>query len=196
MVGEVVDEPGTDADGWSEIAGSFKDDDKVLYVIHSSEKDKTIEISDTSSTVYSQNIYVPACPRFRRTDDTRYMARRSIIPSNAYEMCLVTFIVAAEICIMLALSNFSGQQSTFAQRAWIVTWLFSGYLLGVMSYLWSFIWKHGTTHKRESGKLSLWVGGALFVYLACAVSLGAPAIGGFVVVSQMLKAYGICYKFV
>ena len=30
----------------------------------------------------------------------------------------------------------------------------------------------------------------------CILSYGAPAIGGFVVVSQMLKAYEICYKFI
>ena len=199
VVGELVEESGTDEDGWPEIAGYFKHDDKVLYVT-SSAKRKRIKISDKSSGESSESIYVPACPRFRRTDDTRYMARRSIIRSNIYEMCLFTFIVAAEICIILTLSNFSGQQSTFAQRTWIVTWLFSGYVFGIMNYLWSYIQGYGTTDKRESGELSPWVkvkrGIFDIVYIPSFVCLCAPAIGGFVVVSQILKAYGICYKFV
>ena len=72
MVGRVVDKLGTYSDnivmkGWSEIAGSFKDDNKVLHVTHSVEVDKKIEIRDSSS----QRIYVSACPRFRRTDDAQ-----------------------------------------------------------------------------------------------------------------------------
>ena len=191
VVGEVVDESGTDGDGWSEIAGSFKDDDKVLYVTPSAEKDKRIEISDGSSGESSQKLYVPACPRFRRTDKTRYMARRSKIPSSAYEMLLVAFIVAAEICIMLALSHFSGQQSTFAQRVWIVTWLFSGYVFGIIGYLWGYM------NLQKRPRLPSWVKVTIpLVYVPIIYCLCAPAIGGFVVVSQMLKAYGICYRFV
>ena len=184
VVGKVVEEPGTDDDGWSEIAGSFQDDGKVLYVAPSAgeDKDKRIEISDDSS----QKLYVPACPRFRRTDDPRCLSRRSIIPSKTYEICLVTFIVAAEICIALALSKFSAQQSTFVQRTWMVTWLFAGYLYGVMSYLWGFI----LFQKR--GRLSPLMRGVLLVYMFIFV---APPIGGFLVASQMLQAYGICYKF-
>ena len=121
VVGEVFDVSGTDEDGWSEIAGYFKHDNRVLYVTTSGEKRKRIKISDSSSGDSSQKIHVPACPRFRRTDDgheTRYMARRSTIRirSLAYETCLLTFIVAAKICIILTLSNFSGQRSTFSLR--------------------------------------------------------------------------------
>ena len=200
VVGELVEESGTDEDGWPEIAGSFKDDDKVLYVTPSAEKDKKIKISDSSSDESSQNIYVPACPRFRRTDDTRYMARRSRLRSNAYELLLFTFIVAVEIGIILTLSNFSGQQSTFAQRAWIVTWLLSGFVFDVLAYLRGFRAYYGATDKRESGKLSpwaTWVCRTIYnTAFLCMICLCAPAIGGFVVVSQMLKSYGICYKFV
>ena len=189
VVGKVADEPGTDDDDWSEITGSFQDDDKVFYVAPSAGEDKDKKIEITESDADSQKIYVPTCPRFRRTDDNQYLARRSIIPSKTYEICLVTFIVAAEICIALALSNFSAQQSTFAQRTWIVTWLFAGYTYGVMNYLWSYIF---TIIQRKSGEVSPWLGQAYIVYM---ISLGVPAIGGFVVVSQMLQAYGICYRF-
>ena len=199
VVGELVDEAGTNDDAWSEIAGYFKHDNKVLYVAPSAKRQKKrIEISDYSS----QTIYFPACPRFQRTDDTRNMGRRSRILSNIYEMGLVTFIVAAENIIILILSNFSGQQSTLVQRAWIVTWLLSGYVYGVMAYLWSHIWHYGTTRRLDFSKLSSWVKTWIIFYIPSIlfipsmVCLCAPAIGGFVVVSQMLQAYGICYKFV
>ena len=184
VVGEIVDEPGTDDDGWSEITGSFQDDNKILHVAPSAgeDKDKRIEISDDSS----QKLYVPACPRFQRTDDPRCLARHSIIPSKTYEIVLVTFIVVAEIFFALALSKFSAQQSTFVQRTWMVTWLFAGYLYGVMSYFWGFIFF------QKHGQLSPWMKGVLTVYTYVVV---APPIGGFIVASQMLRAYGICYKF-
>ena len=191
VVGKIVDESGTDDDGWSdsEIAGSFKDDDEVLYVTpsESAGKDKKIEISDGSG----QTIFVPSCPIFRRTDDTRYMARHSIISSRVCKICLVTFIVGVEIFVALALSNFSGQQSTLAQRVWIVTWLLTGYCFVVMTFLWSY---YGATHKGESGEFFPWVR-RVIVYLSIASIFGVPVWGGFVVVSQMLKAYGICYEY-
>ena len=185
VVGKVADESDTDTDvmgGWSEVAGSFEDNDNVLYVTPSAEEGEKIAIH----TRYHQRfrlgktiLYVPSCPRFRRTDDSetfplrrfdksimglefpRYMERRRTPPSftysqpsllqrlsesrlppllasflylknllglpdfslNKYETFLVAFIFGAESLITLALSNFSGQQSTSAQRAWIIHWL-------------------------------------------------------------------------
>ena len=267
-VGKVVNESDTNnnvMDGWSEITGTFKDNDTLFHFSPSAEEDKKIEILDSSR----RTVYVPACPRFRRTDDTRtsplrhftksrqgglefpryqYLARRrywqalthswfsySPLPSllhpqgyvetllgrlrlpysisntlrrsqqfvstrirdglrlqplNLYEQYLVSVITNAELFIILALSNFTGQQSTLAQRAWTLTWLIAGCLVGASIY-------------SAGGTASLVWGGSnvtpmrlrlvVFLYM---VICGAPAIGGFVVVSQMLKAYGICYKFV
>ena len=255
VVGKVDDESNTDNDvmeGWSEIAGSFKDDDKVLYVTPSVEEDKKIEIHNSSS----QRIYAPACPRFRRIDDTqtsplrrfdeyydqvyrlffpRYMAQRqqgirpslfsfsrlssqllsrvrafkprtdrytplpqskpprsgicSFVTEHLYELILVTSIIGVEIFFTLALSKFSGQQSTLAQKVWIVTWSFDDYFGGlVLGYLTL------TTNSFRCCKIPK--GLLQFLgYLWMAAS-GAPALGGFIVVSQMLKEYGICYRFV
>ena len=271
VVGKVV-ESGTNntvPEGWSEIAGSFKDDDKLLYVSPSAGEDEKIEICDS----YRQTIYVPACPRFRRTDDTQtsplrqfiesdqrwlefpqyqFKARRqqvSIQPSwfsflrpsfqldlqsyieviqsrlrshlgalrssllrsishwpwvlrpfasfsirfatrpdvlTVHEQFLIAFIIYAEFFITLALSNFSGQQSTLAQRAWTVTWLIVGHTSGIMIRpAVSTMWELDTSPVRSR-----------FVVCCYMVICGPPAIGGFVVVSQMLKAYGICYKVV
>ena len=292
VVGKVNDESDTNNDvmeGWTEIAGSFVDNNKLLLVTPSADEDK-IEISDSSS----QRIYVPACPRFQRTDDTWTTPLRqfnetlqdglefprcqqdliprswfswlltflsklpslltslvpSLVPSlltilltsakklltsllpsrartplqnilraarprghyiprrlqyvrrlelprlpevalNEYEVSLVAFIIGAEILIALALSNFSGQQSTVAQRAWIVTWLIAGYSFGAGIYsvhhLPAYMQKLGLPSESMSSRTRI------CIYI---VGCSAPAIGGLVVVSQMLKAYGICHRFV
>ena len=263
VVGKVNDEPDTNDDvmaGWTKIAGSFEDNNKLLLATPSADEDTEIEISDSSS----QRIYIPACPRFQRTDDTRtsplrrfyetpldgllfprYMALiprssfsrllsqlpssrftsqdslllrvqfasqptslippwltslfppwftshatpRHITPENGLNECensLVAFIIGAEIFIALALSNFSGQQSTVAQKAWIATWLIVGFISGAMIYDLQNMpnsWGSGTQSSRY------WI-------CFCIVGYSAPAIGGLVVVSQMLKAYGICHRFV
>jgi hypothetical protein len=257
VVGKVVEESDANdivMEGWFEIAGSFKDDDKLLDVSPSADEEK-IEICDSSH----QTIYVPACPRFRRTDDfqtspfrqfiesgsgltfpsprDQYMARRQqalIQPSlqlhpqsnvgalrprrpysisywlrrsqqlastyissayivlvssgssgsessDPYETSTVVIIFYAELFTTLALSKFKGQQSTLAQRAWTVTWLVAGIFGGLISQVW----------RLETSPMV-----SRFNVCFCMVVLGAPAIGGFVVVFQMLKAYGICYKFV
>ena len=195
VVGEIVDEFGTDDDGQSEseISGSFNDDGKVLYVTpsESAEKDKRIEISEISDGSTNQTISVPSCPRFRRTDGPRCMEGRSIIPSKICEISLVTFIFAVEILIALALSNFSKRRSTLAQRVWIVLWITAGYCFGVMTFLWSY---YRATHNRGPDD-SYHRMGRVFIYLFIGVIFSVPAWGGFVVVSQMLLAYGICYNY-
>ena len=202
VVGEIVDESGTDDDGQSEseISGSFKDDDKVLYVTpsESAEKDKKIEISETSDGSTNQTISVPSCPRFRRTDDTRYMARCSRITSRLCEISLVTFIFGVEILIALAFSKFSGQQSTLMQRRWIVTWMTTGYYIGVLSSIWSYYrvaWRHNR-RPRTFFYHWLWRVFRSMVTAVTAAIISVPASVGFVVVSQMLIAYGICYNYV
>lgn len=274
VVGKAVDESGTDnivMEGWSDIAGSFNDDDQLLYVSPSAEaeEDEKIEICDSSR----ETIYVPACPRFRRTDDTqtsplgqfietglrrlefpRYMARRqqapiqpsllSLLPlrlrsnvealllrlpySTSYywrlqqlafifsfpmyfeeilvrffekhtsphhpftvnEMKFISYISHCELFIILMLSNFSGQQSTVAQRAWTVTWLVTGQIFGTVIYV---VGRVHNVWRSDALPTSMWLRFAVCCYM---VIFGAPAIGGFVVVFQMLKAYGICYNFV
>lgn len=288
VVGKIVDKPDTKnivSPGWSEVAGSFKDENTLLYVSPPAEEDeKMVEILDGSRQTQTVTIFVPACPRFRRTDDSQtsplrrftesrpgqlefpryqYLAQRRsrywqalidffesrtesrfsshisylplplqlhspsyvgtlpsrllpysisnclwrsqqfvsyirdklqdelrLQPLNAFEILLVTFIACAELVVTLALSNFSGQQSTLAQRAWIITWLVAGFLAG------SAVYSAGRTVSETWKSDAVSPTRLRFVSFCYLVIYGAPAIGGFVVVSQMLKAYGICYKFV
>ena len=110
---------------------------------------------------------------------------------NAYEVHLIAFISGAVFFNMLALSNFSGKQSTLAQRAWIVVWLFAAFLF--VATLHPMKYAIIRANSKRDDLLSVLLRIALSVFI---LSYGAPAIGGFVVVPQMLKAYGICYKFI
>jgi hypothetical protein len=238
VVGRLVDESGASnivMEGWSEIAGSFKDNDRLLSVSPSAEEDE-IEICNSSY----QTIYVPSCPRFRRTDDSQTFPLRQFIESRnrlvfsqqqymlqrlqasmhpslryhppqgnadailpqllwesrfgrsmpnyarlvaesrsdqedplAHELLTTYTICFAEFFATLVLSRFNTQQSTLAQRAWTITWLFMGSLGAMISQI-------------------LKVSRSILCFVM--VIYGVPAIGGFVVVCQMLKAYGICYK--
>jgi hypothetical protein len=206
VVGKVVEESDSNdtvKEGWSEIAGTLKDDDKLLYASPSAEEDEEIEICDSSD----KRVYVPACPRFRRTDDSQTSPLRQFIESpthvldfpqghpastdkeqlqrasqQGYGDALPGFtIFLTELFIVLGLSHFSGRQSTVAQRAWTISWLVAGLLGDFISDL----WKAETSPDDSRGTVL----GAIVFYCA-------PAIGGFVVVFQMLSVYGICYRFV
>ena len=238
---EVTDN--TVMDGWSGVAGSFRDDNKVLHIARSAEDEKI-----TIQNMSGRRIYVPSCPRFRRTDDAqtfplrqfeedetdlvfpRYIrykqnptqqslfsqlssqlpscvqdlrpripyTRRpqrsqrppcSIIKLNDFDICLVgTFIVGAEILTSLALSNFSGQQSTLAQRAWVVAWYIRGYLYIITSL----------TNAKEWWDLDISTRKFCLFFMVTVFHEVTQyiAIALFVYVSHMLRAYGICYKFV
>jgi hypothetical protein len=94
------------------------------------------------------------------------------------------FIGCLSIAVVGGLSHFHhGSESTLAQRAWTMSWLATGIFVGPAAYLYptfsSLIFRdpiQGTVYKL-----------GLFLY-------AAPAIGGFVVVSQMLSNYGHCVQ--
>ena len=75
--------------------------------------------------------------------------------------------------IIGGLSHFDAGHSTIAQRVWTMTWLAFGWYMGIaIPYL-----------RDLRGKM-----------VATMVLFGAPAIGGFVVVGQMLRSYGSCIE--
>ena len=73
------------------------------------------------------------------------------------------------IAINGGLSHFNAGHSTIAQRVWTMTWLAFGWYMDLAFHL--------------SGS-----------YVFASVVYYAPAIGGFVVVAQMLKSYGRCVE--
>jgi hypothetical protein len=187
-VGEIIDE---------------SEADNLLYVSGSAEKDETIEIRED----LDRKIYVPACPRFRRTDNSQTTLLRQFIESPQHGLQFPRYQLSsldthrvrrsirrglfdlfpsftfffAEVFIILGLSRLSGRHSTVPQRAWTISWLIAGLVGDSISDLW---------------KLGRSPMVARLRVCSLMVAYGAPAIGGFIVVIQMLKAYGICHRFV
>jgi hypothetical protein len=94
------------------------------------------------------------------------------------------FLALAPIAIVGGLSHFHAGSSTVAQRAWTMSWLgsdiFAGFVLGASLVPAD---KQGIQKHRAFG--------ILFAYT---LIFNAPALGGFVVVGQMVKEYGSCIK--
>jgi len=86
------------------------------------------------------------------------------------------------IAIVGGLSHFKTGSSTVAQRAWTMSWLASGVIAGLMlgGSMDLADKKHIKQHTTTNGMI-----GILFIF-------GATAIGGFVVVGEMVKQYGSC----
>ena len=115
-------------------------------------------------------IHVPALTPFNITGAARWPSHRS-----SYMMLVVTYLLGAiPYAIIGGLTHFDPGQSTRAQRVWTMTWLTLGVGAGVIYRYYMLM------HQlRES----------LFVVLYI-----VPAVGGFVVVGQMLQAYGSCIE--
>ena len=93
--------------------------------------------------------------------------------SQLQKFCAI-LIGIIPVIIIQCISHFRKGHSTKAQRVWTMTWLAFGTILGP-----SFLHKGDIV---ETGVL-----GDLLI--------GAPAVGGFVVVAQMLNEYGRCIRF-
>ncbi|CAI6062291.1 unnamed protein product [Clonostachys chloroleuca] len=92
-------------------------------------------------------------------------------------------IGSASLSIVGGISHFHQGDSTITQRAWTMSWLATGIVIGPISYysttITSLLYRDPATG--FIAKLSL-------------LLYATPAVGGFVVVSQMMWEYGSCTK--
>lgn len=96
---------------------------------------------------------------------------------------------AVRIAIIGGLSKFSPGGSALYQRVWTMMWLVVGFLFGPAASLAIEAVLHG------AGMYTM--PDILIIFLAGVVALGiyaAPAIGGLVVVGQMILDYGVCIR--
>ena len=129
VAGKVVDESDIDnivKEGWSEIAGSLKDDSNMVRITPAAEEDGKIEIHDDSS----QTIYVPACPKFWRTDsdDTQISPLLHFIKSRAGSLLFPRHMVRCQQALtrpsffsfspLLSQLHMPSGLGTFLQRSW------------------------------------------------------------------------------
>jgi hypothetical protein len=113
--------------------------------------------------------------------------------------------LATPYAIMGGLTDFNPGQSTKAQRVWIMIWIVFGQVAGYTTPIALFL--NGESHKvfyvdkggkgRKNSSALAWIktkvaspDGWVFILL-----YGAPAIGGLVVVGQMIIASGTCGVF-
>jgi predicted benzoate:H+ symporter BenE len=97
---------------------------------------------------------------------------------------LACFIGLLPILIVLLLSRLSPGNSTYAQRSWLMTWMVFGGLFGpIIEWRRDELVSYGSS--TWAAQMSTVGFGAFFA---------VPAIGGFVVVGQMLASYGNCLQ--
>jgi hypothetical protein len=109
-------------------------------------------------------------------------------PKQFFLPFLGAFLVGSvSIAILAILSRFKTGQSTTSQQAWTMTWLSFGICIGPM-----FTTASNPSPPNPDGTEppKAWLGLAILLNVLCFV----PAIGGFVVVAQMLEEYGKCIQ--
>jgi hypothetical protein len=116
-------------------------------------------------------------------EDDVWMSRRDSEEDNTNMTFLLSIpVIAIQIAIIGGLSRFQSGASTRAQRVWTMTWFSFGILIGYLQFL-----------TRESA--DEWRALCLTPEVFWILLVSAPAIGGFVVVGQMLTAFGDCVRF-
>ncbi|KAJ9243892.1 hypothetical protein DTO169E5_2234 [Paecilomyces variotii] len=130
---------------------------------------------------FFHKVFLISTPKFQlvhsRSQWQRSMSSMSLI------QWLGTLIGCLPIAVIGGLTHFNGASSTIAQRTWIMAWLALGIAMGLYS---------GTSHPWTKGKskgMITWNRVAVFIWH---LIWSVPAIGGFVVVSQMLGEYESC----
>lgn len=107
---------------------------------------------------------------------------------ESFAFLIVPLIFGAiPLAVIDGLTHFKKGDSTTAQRVWTMMWLVFGIFFGPLfevSYYW-----HGVTENSERERDALDALASEIIFLGL---VGCPAIGGFVVVGQMMKAYGTC----
>lgn len=146
-----------------------------------------------NSTDESRTVILPAChdalkDAYRVRDlfisfDTRLAWNAQILTFLAIPVGLVS------VGINGVLSHFRPGESTHAQRVWTMTWLAVGIAYGTAMANIDLLTSAAASRREKWARV--W---AALIRLIAALSYCAPAIGGFVVVGQMLTNYGRCIR--
>ena len=144
--------------------------DGVPHASHSQEVSNTMRSQPMKDSPVT--VVVPSIREYRTRQSRKF---HGFVPN------LIFLVLPLPYAIIAGLTHFEKGQSTHAQRVWTMTWLTFGVLFGVA---------YGTQSRqrafRQDGRFQDWWNWIdNYIY-------SAPAIGGFVVVGQMLKEYGYC----
>ena len=170
---------------------TFKIDDQNRTVVEVKDGSENVEETAQTSkhqgdtTNDSSTIIMPAC-HDASEDVSRIRDLFGIVNgigslTDYILIALAIDIGLVSVAISGVLSHFKAGESIHAQRVWTMTWLAVGIFYGTMEPIFDVVdsWVSGY-HVSVIGRLIM------------LLSYSAPAIGGFVVVGQMLMSYGHC----
>jgi hypothetical protein len=109
---------------------------------------------------------------------------------------LATLISSMPIAVIGGMTRFHANSSTLAQRVWMMTWLVFGIYFGsIIGYVPDVVGCRPVLNSRGRGLRLPRLG----TYRRCmamgtGIIYAAPAIGGFIVVGQMMSSYGVCIQ--
>lgn len=153
---------------------------------------------DGSLGLFSAECTIPSCSPFERLLSSRmdFGAVYTHKPLRNSRSLVIFWIPLAigslSLLVIGILSRFREGSSTKAQRGWTMSWLILGMIFGSLSDFWTdfLIPKRNALKKRDTASF---IGRVIGFILLFGVLL-APAVGGFVVVGQMLSRFGNCER--
>ena len=103
------------------------------------------------------------------------------------------YLSAVPIAVVGGLTGFHPESSTLAERVWVMLWLIFGIIVGAIIGPMSDVLE-GRPVLNALDRYSGTSLQAINLSIYYAVLYSAPAIGGYVVVGQMMKDYGVCMR--
>lgn len=119
-------------------------------------------------------------PKKANYDDEKFLPFRWTV-ENYISILLAALMYAVVIGIIGSISHFDPAYSTLAQRVWTMMWLATGLSLSSFGHIFDLL-------EMKMGGRNLIKAGWILIQIILVV----PAIGGFVVVAQMLREFGYC----
>ena len=180
-------------------------------------EEKTWVVLEDATTEHDPVIRVPSCNPFKSASSpvevSKYSIRRTRLESSAKrekvnveledlvsrrktflrkrvsEYILTILLGTVPLIINGAMSHFHPRSSTPNQRSWTMVWLAFGVVSGFSYVLLQRSGQGGRKHQKLARKW--W---SPFLTLIGYINGASPAIGGFLVVGQMLNEYGSCVR--
>lgn len=153
-----------------------------------SEETPQMSMDQEDSTIKSRTILIPASEEASHVRELFGFVNRGNSFIDPISILLAIVVGLVSVAINGGLSHFNPGKSTHAQRVWTMTWLAIGIYYGFTEPIIDFTNSFMARYRLFEVLFQISVLGRLGLLLfAC-----APAIGGFVVVGQMLMSYGHC----
>jgi hypothetical protein len=108
-------------------------------------------------------------------------------------------IITINLLVLGIMTKFTKGQSTHAQRTWTMSWLAFGAYCGLIIHVLRGVGPDRLSYLLKPTLLESSFPQEIRFLLYCAFAVllyGVPSVGGFVVVAQMIRHYGVCSKII